>query len=80
MPAVTVRDLPPEVRNELAARAARAGQSLQEYLWALLVTVAQRPDPADVLRRVRARLAAEERPVEVAEIVDVVRQGRGRRV
>ncbi len=30
--AITVRGVPDEVRDELAARAARAGQSLQEYL------------------------------------------------
>lgn len=38
MVAVTVRDVPDEVRDELAARAARAGKSLQEYLRALLVS------------------------------------------
>ncbi len=29
---MTVRDVPTEVRDELAARAARAGKSLQQYL------------------------------------------------
>ena len=35
--AITIRDVPDEVRDELAARAARSGQSLQEYLRAVLV-------------------------------------------
>lgn len=57
MVAVTVRDVPDEVRDELAARAARQGQSLQEYLRTLLVGVAQKPTAAEVLARARARAA-----------------------
>ncbi len=57
MVAVTVRDVPDEVRDELAARAARQGQSLQEYLRTLLIGVAQRPTAAEVLARARARVA-----------------------
>lgn len=58
MVAVTVRDVPDEVRDELAARAAREGQSLQEYLRSLLITVAEKPTVAEVLARARARVAA----------------------
>lgn len=54
--AVTVRDVPPEVRDELAARAARAGQSLQEYLRAFLIDAAAKPTAADVIARARARV------------------------
>lgn len=32
MVSITIRDVPQETRNELAARAARSGRSLQEYL------------------------------------------------
>jgi plasmid stability protein len=58
MVAVTVRDVPDAVRDELAARAARQGQSLQEYLRSLLVHAAQKPTVADVLARARVRVAA----------------------
>lgn len=58
MPAVTVRDLPDEVRDELAARAARSGQSLQEYLRVMLVASVARPTIDDVLSRARARVDA----------------------
>ena len=58
MVAVTVRDVPDKVRDELAARAARQGQSLQEYLRSLLITVAEKPTVAEVLARARARVAA----------------------
>jgi antitoxin FitA len=55
--AVTVRDVPEPVRDELAARAARAGKSLQEYLRGLLVDTAARPPVDDVIARARARVA-----------------------
>ncbi|MDQ6822712.1 MAG: hypothetical protein M3076_20660 [Actinomycetota bacterium] len=56
--AITVRDVPDEVRDELAARAARAGQSLQEYVRAMLISSAARPPVADVIARARARVEA----------------------
>lgn len=55
--AVTVRDVPDKVRDELAARAARAGQSLQEYLRSLLIETVSRPSVEDVIARARARVA-----------------------
>ena len=58
MVAMTVRDVPDEVRDELAARAARAGKSLQEYLRALLVSAVDKPALDDVLARARARVTA----------------------
>jgi plasmid stability protein len=54
--AITVRDVPAEVRDELAARAARAGKSLQEYLRGMLLDVAARPPVEDVIARARARV------------------------
>jgi plasmid stability protein len=56
--AITVRDVPDEVRDELAARAARAGKSLQEYLRGMLVEAASRPSAEDVIARARARVDA----------------------
>ena len=58
MVAITVRDIPDRVRDELAARAARAGQSLQEYVRGLLVAAADKPTVDEVLARARARVAA----------------------
>ena len=56
--AVTVRDVPEKVRDELAARAARAGKSLQEYLRGMLIESASRPSVEDVIARARARVPA----------------------
>jgi plasmid stability protein len=56
--AITVRDVPDEVRDELAARAARAGKSLQEYLRGMLIDSAARPPVGDAIARARARVDA----------------------
>lgn len=55
---ISIRNVPEEVRDELAARARRSGRSLQEYLRGLLVDVAALPDPADLMAEVRARKRA----------------------
>ena len=54
--AITIRDVPDEVRDELAVRAARAGKSLQEYLRGMLMDSAARPPVEDVIARARARV------------------------
>ncbi len=52
---ITIRDVPTEARNELAARAARSGRSLQEYLRGELIEMARRPDMDTLMARVSAR-------------------------
>jgi hypothetical protein len=55
MTAITIRNVPDHVRDELAARAARTGRSLQEYLLGELEELAAVPDPDDWLTQVRSR-------------------------
>lgn len=76
MPAITVRNVPDDTRNELAARAARSGRSLQEYLRAELIRLASTSTMEEWLQKVQAdkekygvRLSAE-------EIVALVHEGR----
>ncbi len=45
MTSITIRDVPDAARDELAARAAQSGRSLQEYLRRELIELAGRPDP-----------------------------------
>ncbi len=66
MVAVTVRGVPADVRDELAARAARAGKSLQEYLRALLLDAAAKPTVDEVLARARTRVTSTGVRVDVA--------------
>jgi antitoxin FitA len=58
MTTITVRDVPDETRDELAARAARSGRSLQEYLRFELIELARKPDLTTVIERVQARKSA----------------------
>lgn len=52
---LTIRDVPDEVRDELAARAAAAGMSTQAWLRRELIRIASRPDLGQWLARVRER-------------------------
>jgi antitoxin FitA len=67
--AITVRDVPDDVRDELAARAARAHQSLQEYLRSMLIDSAARPPVGDVIARARARVEVTGSTVSAASIL-----------
>ena len=53
--AITIRNVPDDTRDELAARASATGRSLQEYLWLQLIEMASRPDAEVLLARVRHR-------------------------
>lgn len=69
MVSITIRDVPQDTRNELAARAARSGRSLQEYLRSELVELASRPDVEVVLARIRERKESAEIDVGLDTIV-----------
>ena len=68
---MTIRDVPDETRDELAARAARAGQSLQEYLRAQLTELAARPSPVDLWDRVAHRVRATGTRLSAGEILEL---------
>jgi hypothetical protein len=53
--AITIGEVPDEVRDELAARAAVCGRSLEDYLRDELIALAKRPSAAVWMARVRAR-------------------------
>ena len=55
---ITIRNVPTEVRDELASRAALAGRSLQEHLLAELIELAHRPSVEALVQRIRARKEA----------------------
>lgn len=52
---ITIRDVPDETRDELAARAAGSGRSLQEYLRRQLVELARKPDVQALTAQIRDR-------------------------
>jgi plasmid stability protein len=73
---ITIRNVPSDVRDELAARAARSGQSLQEYLLARLEVLAAKPDPADVIARARERVRRTGVGVTTEQILEALRRDR----
>ncbi|MGC4110771.1 MAG: antitoxin [Nocardioides sp.] len=79
MVSITIRDVPQQTRNELAARAARSGQSLQEYLRAQLERWAGRPDHAEVIARIRRRVETDGIHLSTEEILDAIHEGRAGR-
>jgi len=52
---ITIRDVPDEVRDELASRAAAQGRSMQEFLRAELERLAAKPSMESVMARIRER-------------------------
>ncbi len=69
MTSITIRDVPDETRDELAARAALTGRSLQEYLRARLIELAAGPDAEVLVARIRARKAATGTPLAARRIL-----------
>ena len=66
---ITIRNVPEEVRDELAVRAARQRQSMQEFLRAELERIASRPSLDAWLQGVRERKTVAETRVEADRIL-----------
>lgn len=66
---ITVRDVPEKVRDELAARAALQGKSMQEYLRAELERLAARPSVDVWLEQLRKRKRASQTRVAARQVL-----------
>jgi plasmid stability protein len=69
MTAIVIRDVPDEVRDKLAARAARSGWSLQEFLLRQLSEMATRPSTGDIIAQARERVRTTGTRLDPAEIL-----------
>lgn len=78
MATIYVRELPDDTVRTLKVRAARAGQSLQSYVRALLEREAAVLTPEEAAERARS-IAARSSVVadDVVEVIDEVRRSRG---
>ena len=76
MPSVQIKDVPPAVHGMLRRRAAAAGQSLQEYLLALLTREAGSATLDEVLDRAGSRAGGS---APAKEAVRILRAERDRR-
>jgi plasmid stability protein len=70
MAAITIRDVPEDTRDALAARAAVTGRSLQEYLRRQLIELARRPDPEALLVQIRQRKRQTRSKLSAERILD----------
>lgn len=68
---ITIRDVPVDVKDELAARAAKRGWSMQEYLRSELVRIATRPAVETVLARIRERKTATGTRLDTERILQI---------
>jgi plasmid stability protein len=76
MPSVQIKNVPDDVHRTLRSRAAAAGQSLQEYLLALLVEEARMVPLDDVLERIGGRSGG---TLPLGDAVAWIREERDRR-
>jgi len=76
MPSVQIKNVPDDIHRVLRRRAAEAGQSMQEYLLALLADHAERPTLADVFARIDQRTGS---GLDTAFIVESIRADRDAR-
>jgi antitoxin FitA len=75
---ITIRNVPEETRDELAARAARSGRSLQEFLRGQLIDLAGRPEPEALMARVRERVERTNTRLDAEQILGFLDAGRRR--
>jgi plasmid stability protein len=67
---INIRDVPEKVRDELAARAALQGKSMQEFLRAELERLAARPSIDAWLQQVRKRKRATQTRISSRQILE----------
>lgn len=72
---ITIRSVPDDVRDELAARAARSGRSLQEYLVYELTRIAGKRTVDDVIDGIRRR-AEHFPPLDREAVRDLIARSR----
>lgn len=71
---ITIRNVPDEVRDALAARAADSGRSMQEYLVRELSAIAARPSAAEAILRARSGASWSVGPDELLDDLDADRR------
>ena len=76
MPSISVRNVPQATRDALAVKAARAGQSLQEYLLAKFIELGDTRDLSEVLAEMREIRETGTSQLTRQQILDAIDAGR----
>jgi len=77
MPSITIRDVPDDARDALAARAKSRGQSLQQFLRTELIKLAERRDNAAIIAEARQLILESGPGLTTEQIVEWQREDRG---
>ena len=73
---ITIKKVPEEVRDELAARAARRSQSMQAFLLGELERIVSKPSVEMLMDKAHARLAASKKRVTAVDLLRARDEGR----
>jgi plasmid stability protein len=76
MPSISVRNVPEATRDALAAKAAQAGQSLQEYLLARLIEIGRTRDIEVLLGEMKEIRKRWPKQVTREQILEALDEGR----
>jgi plasmid stability protein len=76
MPSITIRDVPADVRDKLAARAAAEGRSMQQYLVKELTRLVDRPSNREIFARAQRRARRAGLNITTEEILDALKADR----
>lgn len=76
MPTITIRDVPEQTRDLLAARAKRAGQSMQQYLRRRLIELGEAEDQDEFWDRIEESVTRHGSTVTTEEILEALDEGR----
>lgn len=75
---ITIRNVPEEMRDELALRAAQNRQSMQAFILSELERTLSRPSNEELMKRVSERVATSGSRIGSDKIVQMIREDRGR--
>ena len=75
---ITIRNVPEEMRDELALRAAQNRQSMQGFILSELERILSRPSNEELMKRAAERAAEFGTRIGSDKIVQMIREDRGR--
>ena len=76
MPTIQVRDIPQDAYDVIVARAKANGQSIQQYMRAMITDVAAKPSKAEALKNIEANLQKYGSKVTTEDILEAIDHGR----
>lgn len=78
MTSIQIKDVPEDVHRIIRSRARAEGKSMQEYLWAKLVSEARRPTAAEIFEQIEKDHAGSD-DLTADEVIAAIRSERDAR-